>query len=255
MSARETVERLISAEVEQDFATVLELLAEHSFSQRDSGRIYIGHRGVSDWIRDFARHYTSSDFVVHSIRELDDSHYVLVTGLQHRTTVRGEAEAVPGAWLYHVADGRVTAVVYFRTEADALRSLSGPGRGERPYEVVQFILDAYNRRDLASILALIHPDIRFTQHLTGEMHSLEGIDALARHLASIDDHYPGVLFETYHLTEIGHDFVLVETLLRVDADAERFSAVFLARVERGKLSEFVLHEDVEAARFAATVRI
>jgi ketosteroid isomerase-like protein len=257
-SAKETVERLIDASVGRDFGTVLTLLDENWFCQTDKGRIYVGHRGLSDWIRDSARDgYTQIDMIVESIREQDFGH-VLVNAMMRRESSRGEVEALPGTWLYHVADDKVTAVVYFRTEAEARQAMSGPARGASPSALVERNLAAYNRRDFADVVALMRPDIRFS---SGEALDdvLQGIDALARHLAGFDDQHRDVVIESHELTELEDGFVLVDSVVRVsdrDGDVlDRRNVAYLARVDGGQIAEWIAHPDIETARAAAEGRI
>ena len=253
-SARETVEQLIRAGAEQDFATTIQLLSEHSFSRVDSGRIYIGHRGVSDWIRDFARDYKELDFIPASIEELERG-FVLVHGTERRTTVRGDLEAVPGVWLFHVADGLVTSCMYFRTEVEAIRAISGPGRDEAATHLIDRAVDAFNRRDFVEMVGLMRPDLRFSSVVEPGFIDA-GVGAFARHLATLDEKYDSVLIEFHQLNEIGAGFVVVDAVVRVDSadEVERRDAVWLARVQNTQIAEFILHESADAAHEEAFSR-
>jgi len=257
-TAKQVVERLIDASVGRDYAAVLTLLDEKWFCQTEAGRIYIGHRGLSDWIRDSAREgYTDVDMIVESIRELDAG-YVLVSAMIRRTLVRGETEVVPGTWLYRVADGKVTTVVYFRTEDDAIRSIRGPARAT-PTQLLEQNFDAYNRRDFVALVSLTSPDIRYTSSVAGDDGEIEqGIDALARLLAALDDERTSVLIDSPRMTELGEGFVIAEAGLRIDratGEVEELEATWLARVQDNKIAEFILYPDFDTARAAAVQRI
>lgn len=257
-SAQEIVERLVRAGKEQDYATTIEVLSKNCLSRVADGRIYIGHRGVSEWIRDFAREHTAYEFTVHFVRELEHG-FVVVGGTEFCTNTRGETEAVPGTWLHHVQDGVVTAVVHFRTEGEAIRAATGPGRGENAIEVIESHLDAYNRRDLAALISQADPEIRFSSSVIDPATVQRGLGALARLLAQLDGHYEGVLVEAHQLSELGDGFVLVEAVVRIDSDdlaeTQRHDAVWLARVDNGQVAEFILHDDVESARAEAASRV
>lgn len=255
-SAKDIVERLIRAGGDQEYGAFLELVDPNFFSQTSDGRIYIGHRGMTDWIRDFARDYSAREFIVGSVRELDDG-FVVVRAMESRTTLRGEDEVVPGAWLFHVAGATVTSCVYFRTEADALQAISGPARGASPSAVIERNIAAHNRRDIADVVSLMRPDIRFSSSGSGD-DVQEGIEALARHLAGFDDARRDVLIESHRLTELGDGFVLVEAVVRIDDEGgamlDRRPVVYLARVTGGQIAEWIVHPDAESARAAAKAR-
>jgi hypothetical protein len=256
-NATEIVESVIEAGERQDYGALITLVHEHFFFKTSDRRIYIGHRGISDWIRDFARTYSGREFFVGSVRELDNG-FVLMRALERRTPLRGEDEVIPGAWLFHVADGKLTSSIYYRTESEAIHAVSGPARGASPIAVIDRNLASYNHRDFADIVSLMRPDIRFSSSATsGDVQ--EGIEALARLLAGFEDDGLSVLVESHELTDLGDCFVLVEAVVRVDDEdnelLERFDAIYLARVEGGQIAEWIAYDDVESARAAAEQRI
>lgn len=255
-SPKETVEELIGAGASQEYGTLLELLSPEVFISLANGRIYIGHRGFTEWIRAFAQEYRGRDFKLDSVRELDGG-YVLVSGTDHRQTARGDAEAVPGSWLFHVADGCVTACVYFRTEDEAVRKISGPGRGESPVQLVERNIVAFNRRDFAALLALADPHVRFSSGVGRREQIHEGVGALARVLVTLGDREDEPALESVELTDLGDGHVLVEGVLRTAepaGESRRVNVAYLARVEGGQLTEFLGHADADAARAAANAR-
>src|SRR5688572_5264996 len=143
-TAVETVTTLLRAADDRDWGLMVALMDEQAVSRNSAGRIYVGHGGVEDWRRDLDATTSKRFFELASVRELADG-FVMVVGVEHRDPMRGSPEAVPGAWIYMVRNGRVNACMYFRTERDAIASLTGPGRGGSLADILEGCADAFNR--------------------------------------------------------------------------------------------------------------
>ena len=101
--------------------------------------------------------------------------FVLVNGTENRKPIHGSLEAIPGVWLYHVRQGRVTASVFFRTEREAIRSISGPRRNELPADVIEQAVSAFNRGAYGEMITHLDEDIRVAHWVDRQVH--EGIGA------------------------------------------------------------------------------
>jgi hypothetical protein len=247
----DTVAELLAATDDQNWSRVLELMAEDSFTRNSAGRIYVGHDGFAKWLRDTNVSTTARHFETATIRDLGDG-FVLVVGAEHRDPRRGAAEAVPGAWLYHLRDGLVRACMYFRTERDALTSLSGPGRDEPVADIAERAFDAFNNDDYVAMVANLDDQLRFSTalHEPGKTH--EGIAAFVSILTSIRATYDDVFYESVIVEEVADSHAIATATLRAvnDAGVDRSDVVIAIRVAGGRIVEWFAHADAESARAA-----
>lgn len=252
----EVVAEQVRAANEHDLCRLTELLAENYFARLSSGQIYAGSTGFANWVRDAARRFQSRRFEASSITQAAPE-FVLLAGVDHRTLADGTREAVPGVWLYHVRDERINALVYFRTEREALASLAGPGREELPADVVERMIDAFNGDDYVEIVSGIHRDYRFDSAIIEPGNTRRGLDALIARLVEIKSSFRVLVVQSPHLTELGEGFVLVEGVIRSERETRisRRRAVWLALVEEGRVREFLSHPDAESAKRAAGARM
>lgn len=245
-----TVTCLLRATDDRDWQRVLALMDDGAVTRNSAGRIYLGHEGVHEWRRDNDAANASRYFDAAEVRDLGAG-YVLVLGAEHHDPYRGTAEVQPGAWIYHVRDGQVTACLYFRTEREALASLHGPGRGERVVEIVERCVSAFNRDDYDALIAELDEELRFRPVLVGE-EIIEGIDHFIEALVSVRVHYDDVLIEDLEIDEIGPECGIAMTTIRaVDDDTIlRRRVAHVVRTHRGRVAEWFPFERVEAARTA-----
>lgn len=251
-SADEIALDVLRAFDSRDYQALVRLLSKDCFVRLSSGRIYVGADGLSSWIAESAARYEDRHFELHSVSHLRDG-FLLIKGTEHRTVVRTGEQAVPGAWLVHVEDERVTAVVYFRTEADAIRSLVPPDEPQGPVELVERVLDAFNRDDYVEMISRMGERHQFSSSLVDPGKPKEGVGRLAQLLAELERAYRGVVVESYELADLGGGFVLVEATVRTESETgfAKRAAVWLARTSDGLFSQFLHFEDAESARAAA----
>jgi ketosteroid isomerase-like protein len=249
-SATFTVRELLRATDDRDWPRVLELMADDSVTRNSVGRIYMGHAGVDDWRQDNDAANASRHFDAVEVRDLGGG-YVLVVGAEHHEPRRGGPVAMPGAWIYHVRGGRVKACLYFRTEGEAIGSLTGPGRGERTVEIVERWVTAFNRDDLDALLTELDEELRFRPVLVdGEI--IEGIDRFIDALVKLRVHYDDVLIEEVEVDEIGEGYAIATTTVRAvdDEDVAWRHLAHAVRIRKGRIAEWLSFERVEAARLA-----
>lgn len=246
---------LLRATDQRDWPRALELLGEHSVTRNSSGRIYVGRSGFENWQRDTAASTTARYFETAELRELGDG-FVLVVGAEHRDPVRGIAEVIPGAWIYAVVDGRVNACMYFRTERDALASLTGPGRGESLGEILERCADAFNRDDYDGLVSLLDERLRFRPILIEQDATEEGIAAFTDALVAVRIRYDDVLVERIEVDEIGDGYAIAVTTVRAVDDSEvvRRRLAHAVRIVDGRVAEWLPFERIEAARIAVASR-
>jgi ketosteroid isomerase-like protein len=245
-----TVQALLRATDANEWPRVLELMAEDSITRNSVGRIYMGHAGIDDWRQDNDAANASRHFDAAEVRDLGGG-YVLVVGAEHHEPRQGAPVAMPGAWIYHVRDGRVKACLYFRTEREALASLTGPGRGERTVEIVERCVSAFNRDDLDALLTELDEELRFRPVLVdGEV--VEGIDRFIDALVKLRVHYDDVLVEDVEVDEIGEGYAIATTTVRAvdDDDVAWRRLAHAVRIREGRIAEWLPFERVEAARLA-----
>jgi hypothetical protein len=245
------VTQLLRATDDGDWTRALELLGEQSVTRNSAGRIYVGHSGFENWVRDTAIETTSRHFATAKVRELGNG-YVLVVGAEHRDPVRGSAEAIPGAWIYLVGGDRVSACMYFRTERDALASVTGPGRDESPVDVLERCADAFNRDDYDAMISLVDGRVRFRPLLIDGATTEEGLTAFTEALVALRVRYDDILVERIDVDEIGDGYAIATTaFLAVDDDVvARHNLAHAVRVIDGRIAEWLPFERVEAARIA-----
>ncbi len=249
------VTELLRAIDDREWDRVLELLDERSVTRNSSGRIYVGHRGFDNWLGDTAASTSSRHFETAMVRDLADG-YVLVVGAEHRDPLRGEAEAIPGAWIYLVVDGRINACMYFRTERDALASITGPGRGEPAVDVIERWVDAFHRDDYDALVGLLHERLRFRLLHVDQDVSDEGLPAFIDALVSMRVRFDDVLVERIDVDEIGNGFAIATTTVRVvdDYEINRRRLAHAVRIVDGRIAEWLPFRQVEAARIAVANR-
>ncbi len=247
-SDTDVVVELADAIEKRDFRCVVALLAENFFARLSTGQIYVGSTGLSNWISDAARMFESRRLELLAVRPVAPE-FVLLEGVEHQVLPNGEHRANPGFWLHHVRNGRVNAIVYFRTEHDALASLAAPGRSEPAVDLVDRMIDAFNREDYVAIIRGISADYRFDSAIVEPGVVREGLDAVLRRLIAVKDSYEALVIESARLEDLGGGYVLAEGVLRTEQDGEtsRRDATWLARVEDDRVKEFLLHADRESA--------
>jgi len=244
------VTELLRATDDREWDRVIDLLGEHSVTRNSSGRLYVGHQGFENWLRDTAASTSARHFEAGNVRDLGDG-YVLVIGTEHREPLRGIAEAIPGAWIYLVVDGRINACMYFRTERDALASITGPGRGEPAVDIIERWIDAFHRDDYDGLIGLLHERLRFRPLHTDQDVSDEGLPAFIDALVSMRVRFDDVLVERVDVDEIGNGFSIATTTVRLVEDDEisRRRLVYAVRI-----AEWLPFRQVEAARIAVANR-
>lgn len=249
------VTELLRATDHRDWDQARALIGEQSVTRSSAGRIYIGHAGFEDWLRDMAASTSARYFETASVRDLGAG-YVLVTGAEHRDPLRGVAETIPGAWLYHLLDGRVHACMYFRTERDALASLTGPGRAPSPVDVLEQCVDAFNRDNYDDLIALLDERLRFRPILIDEDVTEEGLSAFTDALVTMRVRFDDVLIERVDVDELGHGYAIAMTTVRVVDDEEmgRRRLAHVVRIVDGRIAEWLPFERVESARTAIASR-
>ena len=252
----EVVAEQVRAANAHDLRRLTELLADNYFARVSSGQIYAGSTGFANWVRDAARQFKRRRFEAASIVQAGPE-FVLLAGTDHRTLADGTREAVPGFWLYHVREEQINALIYFRTEREALASLAGPGREELPADVVERMIDAFNRDDYVGIVSGIDRDYRFDSAIIEPGTTRRGLDALIARLVEIKASYRALVIESPHLTELGDGFVLVEGSIRSERETRivRRRAVWLALVEGARVREFLSHPDANSAKRTARARM
>jgi ketosteroid isomerase-like protein len=255
-SDTEIVTDLLEATDAKDWSHVLELMAEDSFACNSTGKVYVGRAGFSNWLRDTAVDVKARWFETASVRQHSPG-FVLVTGAEHRDPVRGASESIPGAWIYHVRDGQITATMYFRTEREALSSLVGPKRAELPADVIDRAFDAFNHDDYVGMISSLRDDVRFSSSILDPGVVRQGIAAFAHLAATLRQAFDDVLVEVSDIEELGDGFCIVNCRVRTRLDQvdSRRAVVWLARVVDGLVTEMVLQDTVEEARRAAAARM
>ena len=245
----DVVRELLRAGNERDWAHVLELMAEDSVTYSSTGRIYLGHDGVSKWLQDTTVSTTTRRFEAVTVRDLGDG-FVLVVGTDHRDPRSGAPEAVPGAWIYHVRDARVKACIYFRTEREAVRSLSGPGRDEPAIEFVDRLVDAFNRDDFGAMVSMLGDNVRFVSSLVDSGVEKEGTREFLEYLVAMRARFDDVLLEEIEVEELEGGWTLTDARRRVvdDEEVEHQHVFFLIRIVNGRMVEWRPVADPEAAR-------
>ncbi len=249
-SAVQTVRELLRATDRGNWPRVVALIAEGAVIRNSSGRIYVGRGGVDDWRRDTAATTSSRHFETVTVRDLGGG-YVLVVGAEHRDPRHGLAEATPGAWIYLVRNGLVSACLYFRTEREAIASLGGPGRGESAADILERCVHAFNRDDFDALVANLHDQVRFRPVLVdGDI--FEGIDRFVDALVTLRVSYDEVLVEDIYVDEIGDGCAIATTTIRAIDDNEVATRrlAHAVRIKDGRVAEWLPFERVEAARLA-----
>jgi hypothetical protein len=177
---------------------------------------------------------------------------VLVVGAEHRDPIRGINEVIPGAWIYLVSDGLVQASMYFRTERDAVASITGPARGEPIIDILERCADAFNRDDYEALISLLDENLRFRPILIDEGVTEEGIQAFTDALVELRIRYDDVLVDHIEVDEIGEGYAIAITSVRAidEDDVISRNLAHAVRVVHGRISEWLPFERVEAARIA-----
>jgi hypothetical protein len=250
------VTELLAATDSRDWPRVFELIGDRAISRDSSGRIYVGRAGFEDWIRDTAATSTARYFETAKVRGLGGG-YVLVVGVEHRDPIRGLEEAIPGAWIYLVSNGLVEASMYFRTEREAIASITGPGRREPIVNVLERCADAFNRDDYEGIVALLDESIRFRPILIDEGITEEGLAAFTDALVTLRVRYDDVLVERVEVDEIGDGYAIATTTIRAVDDTEviRRNLAHAVRVVDGLIAEWLPFERLESARLAVAAHL
>jgi hypothetical protein len=250
------VSELLRATDDRDWGRVLGLMGEHAVTRSSFGRIYVGRAGFEDWLRETSASTTARHFEIATVRDLDRG-YVLVIGTEQRNLIRGIPEAIPGAWIYHVEDGRVNACMYFRTKRDALASVAGPGRDEPLVDVLERCVDAFNRDDYDDLVGLLDERLRFRPVLIGQDVTEEGIEAFTDALVAVRVRFDDVLVERIAVDEIGDGYAIATTTVRAVDDGEvvRRRLAHAVRVVDGRVREWLPFARVEAARIAVASRV
>jgi hypothetical protein len=249
-SAGNTVKELLRAIDAQKWQHVVTLIADGAVTRNSRGRIYIGPTGIEDWRRDTDAVGATRHFDATEVRDLGGG-YVLVVGTEQHDPLRGMSEAFPGAWIYHVRNGLVTACLYFRTEREAVNSLHGPGRGERVVEIVERCVSAFNRDDFDALIAELDEELRFRPVLVGDQ-VIEGIDHFIEALVKVRVQYDDVLIEDLQVDEIAPDCGIATTTIRAadEVDVVRRRLAHVVRTHKGRVAEWFPFERIEAARTA-----
>ena len=89
-----------------------------------TGRAYLGHAGIAEWLRDVDESFASAQIVLFELRELGDRVVALtefrVEGHESRLPLGSELGLV-----CDIADGRIASWLGFFNHADALEAAGG----------------------------------------------------------------------------------------------------------------------------------
>ena len=99
------------------------VLTEDVVVQAADGVIYVGYDGCAQWYEKTIREHSSHGFVERNFEGLS-SGWVLICGDVYGDRRDGDRSVQPGAWLAHVRDGKIAAILYYRTEDDARMALA-----------------------------------------------------------------------------------------------------------------------------------
>jgi ketosteroid isomerase-like protein len=121
-------------------------------------------------------------------------------------------------------------------------------------EIVRRLLDAFNRRDVAAILELVDPEMRFvsmTGRLVREGEPYVGPEGLLEYFADAERLWPDLRVEVGQIQAAG-DAVVVLGYVHAEAaaGAMRMPVVWTWRLRDGLVTECVVHSDERAARRA-----
>ena len=252
----DVVAELLEATDARRWDRVLELTSEDIVAQHSSGRLYVGRSGFSKWLLDSSSSSTARWFHTVRLRALGDG-FVLVVGAEHRDPIRGTREAVPGAWIHHVRDGRVTAVIYYRTERQAMWSLAGPRRGELTADLLERFFDAFNRNDRVALVSMVGDGLRFSAATVDPGTVVEGVDQFVHRTAVAGELYDDIVVDVLALEELRRGFCVVDAVVRTTSGSRvtAIPAAWLVRVADDRIAEMILHPDVEGARKEALLRL
>jgi hypothetical protein len=250
-----TVTSFLQAADARNWQLMASLLDATAVVRNSADRIYVGHPGIDDWRQDVDASTSRRFFEIQSVRALHDG-YVMVVGIEHHDPRHGIPEAVPGAWIYVVRDERVAGCMYFRTERDALASLTGPGRREPIGDVLERCADAFNRDDFDALIANLDSGLRFRPVLL-ESEPVAGLDAFTDALVALRVYFDDVLVEGIEVDEIGRGYAIATTAVRLvdDEIVSRRRLAHVVRIVDGRIAEWLPFERIEAARVAVAVRV
>ena len=241
----DTVRALVDAGNAYDYERVEALISEHFFARPSNGQIYIGPGGLRQMRDDRARyeHRTMRDVALSS----PAPGFVLLRAVVEGATREGERETLPGAWLCHVRNGRVSSLVYYPTVEAALDSLPPAVRGPSARELIERVLWAFNAGAVAELTRYVTDDVRF--RATPEDPIRAGIAALLEYLVEIGRTYDDYLFAPERVEELADGYVVLEGqhITRAGNVSARAERAILARSLDGLLSELIAYPDRPAA--------
>ena len=100
-----------------------EALTEDIVIHTSEGVIYVGHDGWAQWYEETIRNHEGRSFKEHHSEAIATG-WVLMQGEAVGTGRDGSHGRQPGYWLVHVREGRIAAVLYYRTEGEARKALA-----------------------------------------------------------------------------------------------------------------------------------
>ena len=100
-----------------------EMLTDDIVIHTSDGVIYVGHDGWAQWYEDAIRNHEGRSFKEHHSESVETG-WVMVQGEALGTDRAGNPNRQPGYWLVHVREGRIAAVLYYRTEDEARKALA-----------------------------------------------------------------------------------------------------------------------------------
>jgi ketosteroid isomerase-like protein len=144
-------------------------------------------------------------------------------------------------------DGRETTTIAGRPPGGLYADVDG-------IEIVQRLLDAFNRRDAEAILELVDPGAKLVSmigRLVRDGEPYVGREGLLDYFADAERLWPGLRVEIGQIQAAG-DAVVVLGHVRAGtaAGAQRLPAVWTWRLRDGLVTECVVHADERAARKA-----
>lgn len=249
MSDLALIERAVSAARARDDETLAELLSPHFFARLASGRIIIGEAGFVEAVSYGTVVSTPAADAFHDLEQLGEG---FVLSYEHRP---GASALEPGAWLIHVRDLRLDALIHFPSAEAAVESLPPHMRDLPATELVARAIAASNTRDMSALVEMLAGDFEVVPAAGAK--PLRGIPALLDMQEMIAERFDRYELIPDRIEYLGDGFVLVEGRLETSsAGVENTSPrAILARVQNGLATGWRLFDSAEQARAAAGRRL
>jgi hypothetical protein len=116
------IERCCQAVERLDWVAASQYAADNVTVVPPSGHVYVGRAGLARFLTEQLVSLQAARREESRIHGLGNG-FVLLEALFRITLANGEELAVPGAWLFHIEDGLITSVHFFRTGEAARRAV------------------------------------------------------------------------------------------------------------------------------------